>query len=141
MSLFPAYVVEDIEETNDEIETPKEYGIDFNTGQLTGIIVEGIEAVKVWCYLALQVARYRYFICSWEYGSELEDLYGKGYSAEHIEVEAARMIEECLLTNDYISAVSVTNASYINGRFKAEISVTTIYGEETSDTYETEVAA
>lgn len=142
MGLFPAYVEDDenLEELNEEIETPREFGLDFETGQLTGVIVEGIEAIKVWCYIALQVARYRYFICSWEYGNELEDLYGKGYSAEHLESEISRMIEECLLVSEYIESVSVTDARYIGGRFTANISVTTIYGEETSETYETEVA-
>lgn len=142
MGLFPAYVEDDenLEELNEEIETPREFGLDFETGQLTGVIVEGIEAIKVWCYIALQVARYRYFICSWEYGNELEDLYGKGYSAEHLESEISRMIEECLLVSEYIESVSVTDARYTGGRFTANISVTTIYGEETSETYETEVA-
>jgi hypothetical protein len=142
MSLFPAYIEDEdvIEELDEELETPKEFGIDFATGQLTGVIVEGIEAIKVWCYIALQVARYRYFICSWEYGNELEDLYGKGYSAEHLESEISRMVEECLLASDYIESVSVTNTNYEGGRFTAEVSVTTIYGEETTETYETEVA-
>ena len=142
MGLFPAYVEDDenLEELNEEIETPREFGLDFETGQLTGVVVEGIEAIKVWCYIALQVARYRYFICSWEYGNELEDLYGKGYSAEHLESEISRMIEECLLASEYIESVSVTDARYIGGRFTANISVTTIYGEETSETHEMEVA-
>lgn len=141
MSLFPAYIEDDevLEELQDELETPKEFGIDFTTGQLTGEIVEGIEAIKVWCYLALRVARYRFFICSWDYGSEIENLYGKGYSTEHIENEAARMIEECLLENDYIEAVDVSNAQYQNGRFSAIITIETIYGDSTSDTYETEM--
>lgn len=141
MSLFPAYVEDDevLEELQDEIDTPREFGIDFTTGQLTGEIVEGIEAIKVWCYLALRVARYRFFICSWDYGSEIENLYGKGYSTEHIENEAARMIEECLLENDYIEAVDVSNAQYKNGRFSAIITIETIYGDSTSDTYETEM--
>ena len=143
MGLFPAYIEDEEieEELTEELETPREFGVDFTTGQLTGIIVEGVEAIKVWIYFALQIARYRYFICSWEYGSEIEDLYGKGYSAEHLESEISRMIEECLLVSEYIESVSVTDARYIGGRFTANISVTTIYGEEISETYETEVAA
>ncbi len=142
MGLFPAYIED--EEILDELEetmgTPKEFGLDFKTGQLTGKIVEGIEAIKVWCYLALRVARYHFFICSWDYGNEIEDLYGNGYSAEHIESEAARMIEECLLENDYIESVEISDANYKAGRFKATITIETIYGESDSDTYETEVA-
>lgn len=142
MGLFPAYIEDEeiVDELAEELETPREFGIDFTTGQLTGIVVEGIEAIKVWIYIALQVARYRYFICSWQYGSEIEDLYGKGYSAEHLESEIGRMIKECLLVNDYIEQVEVTNATYRLGRLSATVTVTTIYDEEVSETYETEVA-
>ena len=143
MGLFPAYIEDEeiVEELTEELETPREFGIDFTTGQLTGIIVEGVEAIKVWIYFALQIARYRYFICSWEYGNEIEDLYGKGYSAEHLESEISRMIEECLLENEYIEKVVVENTEYKLGKLKAKVRVTTIYEEEISETYETEVAA
>lgn len=143
MGLFPAYIEDEEieEELTEELETPREFGIDFKTGQLTGVIVEGIEAIKVWIYFALQIARYRYFICSWEYGNEIEDLYGKGYSAEHLESEISRMIEECLLENEYIEKVVVENTEYKLGKLKAKVTVTTIYEEEISETYETEVAA
>lgn len=143
MGLFPAYIEDEeiVEELTEELETPREFGIDFTTGQLTGIIVEGVEAIKVWIYFALQIARYRYFICSWEYGNEIEDLYGKGYSAEHLESEISRMIEECLLENEYIEKVVVENTEYKLGKLKAKATVTTIYEEEISETYETEVAA
>ena len=142
MGLFPAYIEDEeiTEELADDLATPREFGIDVGTEQLTGIVVEGIEAIKVWIYIALQVARYRYFICSWQYGSEIEDLYGKGYSAEHLESEISRMIKECLLVNDYIEQVEVTNATYRLGRLSATVTVTTIYDEEVSETYETEVA-
>ncbi len=142
MGLFPAYIEDEeiLHELEETMGTPKEFGLDFKTGQLTGEIVEGIEAIKVWCYLALRVARYHFFICSWDYGNEIEDLYGNGYSAEHIESEAARMIEECLLENDYIESVEISDANYKAGRFKATITIETIYGESDSDTYETEVA-
>ena len=143
MGLFPAYIEDEeiVEELTEELATPREFGIDFTTGQLTGIIVEGIEAIKVWIYFALPIARYRYFICSWEYGNEIEDLYGKGYSAEHLESEISRMIEECLLENEYIERVVVENTEYKLGKLKAKVTVTTIYEEEISETYETEVAA
>lgn len=141
MGLFPAYIENEeiLDEPIGEIETPREFGINFATGQLTGVIVEGIEAVKVWCYIALQVARYRYFICSWEYGNEIEDLFGKGYSAEHLKSEISRMTEECLLVNGNIERVKITDERFAKGRFSANISITTIYGEEASETYETEV--
>ena len=53
MSILPSFLEElsniDIAESeeNKVIEVPREYGIDFTTGQLTGKIVEGLEAIKV----------------------------------------------------------------------------------------------
>lgn len=143
MGLFPAYIEDEetTEELTEELETPREFGIDFSTGQLTGTIVEGAEAIKVWIYLALKIARYRYFICSWQYGNEIEDLYGQGYSTEHLESEISRMVEECLLENEYIDTVTVDDMVYIGGKIRAKVTVTTVYDEEVSETYETEAAA
>lgn len=141
MSFFPEYIVDEIPvEQEEELEVPKEFGVDFMTGQLTGKVVEGTEAVKVWCYLALRTARYVFFICSWDYGNEMENLYGKGYSEEHIESEAKRMIKECLLVNPYIETVGVKGIKYRNGRLRAEITVNTVFGDSVGETYETEAA-
>lgn len=131
MSLLPAYIVdEEISVEEEEIETPREFGIDFVTGKLTGEIVEGTEAVKVWIYLALRIARYRFFILSWEYGNELEELYGQGYSREHMECEAREMIKDCLLANDYIEEVEITKIDILeDGKMVADISVSTIFEE------------
>jgi hypothetical protein len=100
--------------------------------------VEKLEAIKVWCYFALQIARYRFFICDDDYGNELEDLYGRRYSQEHIKIEAARMIKECLSENEYITMVKVSDAEYSGGRLKANITIDTVFGSDTG-TYETEV--
>ena len=142
MSLIPAYVEDEYtDELTEEIETPREFGIDFTTGQLTGKIVEGVEAIKVWCYLALRCARYRFFILSWQYGSEIEELYGQGFSAEHIECEAKEMIKECLLENEFIENVEVTNVSYTGSKLSARIEITTIYDDTYTDDYYYEEAA
>lgn len=94
-------LLEDAEE-----ETLREYGVDFETGQLTGEIVEGLEAVKVWAWLALKTARYQYDVYSWEYGCEVESLIGQGNSREYLESETRRMVEECLLANPHILGIS-----------------------------------
>ena len=74
--MFP-FVDNDTVEREQTYYTPREYGMNFETGQLTGEIVEGLEALKVWAYLALQTAERRYYIYSWEYGHDLESLIGK----------------------------------------------------------------
>lgn len=103
--MYPFVDAENNAASDNTIDIPREYGINFETGQLTGKIVEGIEAVKVWAWLALQVPRYRYYVYSWNYGQEYEELVGKGYSAEYMETELKRMTEECLLQNDYITGI------------------------------------
>ena len=103
--MYPFITAQEDSAANSTIDIPREYGINFETGQLTGKIVEGVEAVKVWAWIALQVPRYRYYIYSWNYGQEYEDLIGKGYSKDYINMELKMMTEECLLQNDYITGI------------------------------------
>lgn len=102
------YPFEDTEEGIQQEETvyiPKEYGIDFETGQLTGKIAEGLEAVKVWACFALHTPKDRYYVYSPNYGQEYEDMIGKGYSREYMETELQRMTEECLMINPFITGI------------------------------------
>ena len=64
--------------------------------------------------LMLEVPRYRYPIYSWQYGSELETLIGKGI--EEVRAKAPGMIREALLQDDRIDEVdgfSVTAGSQV----------------------------
>lgn len=103
--MYPFVDAENNAASDNTIDIPREYGINFETGQLTGKIVEGIEAVKVWAWIVIQVPRYRYYVYSWNYGQEYDELVGKGYSAEYMKTELKRMTEECLLQNDYITGI------------------------------------
>ena len=91
--MFPFADTESDDITEEEY-VPKEYGIDFKTGQLSGKIVEGMDALAVWCWIALHTPRYRYYIYSDEYGQEFEDLIGKQYSEGYTNSELERMTEE-----------------------------------------------
>lgn len=94
------------EETQEEnLYIPREYGINFETGQLSGKMVEGYEALLVWAWLALRTSRYRYYIYSEDYGQEYENLVGKSYSEELTDSELERMTEECLTENPYITGI------------------------------------
>lgn len=128
MGLFPAYIETD-EELKTEVEKPpKEYEINFRTGQLTGNIVEGLEAIKVWIWLALQTPRYRYYAYSWDYGSETEDLIGRGYTEEYAAAEARRMIEDCLLINENIQSITEFAATLEMDRLTVRFTAITLYG-------------
>jgi len=131
MSLFfPAFLDDAEEETDDTEETaqPKEYGIDFTTGQLTGEIVEGLEALKVWIWFALQTPRYRHYVYTWDYGCELEDLVGQAYSEEFLEAEALYMVEDCLLVNENITGISDFSVQLENGVPVLSFVADTAYG-------------
>jgi phage baseplate assembly protein W len=113
----------------ESVKIPREYEIDFETGQFTGKIVEGLEAIKVWIYLALNTARYRYLIYSWDYGSEIEDLIGQSFTEEYIEVEAKRIVEECLLINENIISISDFSTVIIDDKLTINFTANTILGE------------
>jgi hypothetical protein len=115
-----------VEET---ITIPREYEIDYETGQLTGKIVEGSEAIKVWIYVALKTPRYRYNIYSWDYGHELEDLIGKSYTHEYIAAEAKRLIEDCLSVNPYIINISNFIVNQIDDVTSILFTANTLFGE------------
>ena len=102
--MFP-FVDNEEDEQEESLYIPKEYGINFETGQLSGKIVEGYEALLVWAWLALKTPRYRYYIYSEDYGQEYEDLIGKSYSIELTDSELERMTEECLTENPYITGI------------------------------------
>ncbi len=129
MGLFPTYIESDaITEETQESKIPKEYEIDFKTGQLTGRIVEGVEAIKVWIWLVLQTPRYRYYIYSWDYGNEFEELIGRGYSEEYINAEAQRMTEDCLLVNEHIESITDFSVGMENDQLTISFTANTIYG-------------
>lgn len=131
MSLFfPAYIEdeENIEDLEEETASPKDYGIDFETGQLTGEIVEGLEAVKVWIWLALQVPRYRYYIYTWDYGSEYDEIIGQVYTEEYLEAEAYHMTEDCLMANEDIEGISNFNIKVGDGILYVSFTAETLYG-------------
>ncbi len=122
------------EEENEEIEEMeeipyREYEIDFVTGQLTGRIVEGREAVKVWIYLALHIDRYHFEQYTWNYGNELSELIGEQAEQEYVQLEAYRMIEECLLQNHYILGISGFECEIENDKLTGKVTVDTEYGE------------
>lgn len=129
MGLFPTYIESETEtEQIEESKIPKEYEIDFKTGQLTGRIVEAAEAIKVWIWLVLQTARYRYYIYSWDYGNEFEELIGRGYSEEYINAEAQRMTEDCLLVNENIESITDFSVGMENDQLTISFTANTIYG-------------
>lgn len=125
---FP-FDVEELENETVETETPREYEIDFKTGKLTGRIVEGLDAIKVWIYLALNVPRYRHVIYTWDYGNELDTLVGQSYTKDYLELEVNRMIEEALFINENILSIDNLEVTQTSDKISVSFTANTLYGE------------
>ncbi len=115
MGLFPFATDAEIALITPEVTASsiREYGLDFKSGRLTGKIVEGVDALCVWAYLALKAKRYRWVIYSWGYGDEVYDLIGNSYSEEYLRSECRRYMEECLFENEHITGIEDLEVSQI----------------------------
>ncbi len=108
MSILPTFMDTEIQEATVAAavqEIPREYGIDFDTGQLTGKIVEGLEAIKVWIWNCLHSERYRYAIYSWQYGVEYEQYIGETITDEYLQSDCQSETEEAMMVNPYITGL------------------------------------
>lgn len=112
---------------------PQEYEIDFETGQMTGRKVSGVEAIKVWAWFALQVARYRYRQFTWNYGTEAEDLIGKNYGVDYEISELQRYITECLTVHPNVTEVSDFVTSFEGTTLTAKFTLVTDFGATTME--------
>ena len=66
--------------------------------------VDSLKAMEQAIYKIIRTERYKYIIYSWNYGIELEDLFGM--PVEYCVVELERRILEALLQDNRITAVN-----------------------------------
>ena len=133
-SIFPSFVeeVKAIEQNqNNTLPVAREIAIDFNTGNPIiknndYVIVEKNDAVAVWCYYALKIAKGRFLAFTRNYGSELEEkIIGKQYNPDTYG-KIKRIVEDCLLVNEYIKSVDNVQVEF-DDRLTIEIELTTVY--------------
>lgn len=132
MSLFPFATNEQIALAPPKITASsiREYELDFTSGRLTGRIVEGVDALCVWAYLALKAWRYHWIIYSWGYGNEMYDLIGNSYSEEYLKSECRRYLEECLFVNKYITGIEDLEVSQIKDVLHVKFRLVTVVGSK-----------
>jgi len=100
--------------------------IDEDTNEFK--VVEGVEALKVWIYMAIKTIRYNHEIYSWDYGTELSTLIGQKFSRGLTESEAFRYIKEALLINPYINDVENNGVTFRGDDLRIKIKVISMYG-------------
>lgn len=93
--------------------------------------VDEREAMKQAVNKILQTERYRYAIYDWNYGIELEELYGKNVT--YVIPELKKRVEEALLSDDRVTAVTDFSFQQEKGSVTAEFVVHTIFGEMTAE--------
>lgn len=112
-----------------ELPYPKEYGMDFETGMLTGQVVTGIEAIKVWIWCALHTQRFRYAIYSWDYGADMEQYIGQAVTQEFLDTDCHDEVEETLTISPYITGIDDFSAELTGDHLHMTFTVRTIYGD------------
>ena len=133
MSLFPFISPPEIENIYPEYPLYRECAWDFKTDQAifedgSPKIVTGNEAIKVWVYKAIKTTRYQYEIYTWDYGCEIESLFGKGFQLGFIESETKRFIEEALIVNPYITKINKIDVEFSKDVLTAYVDLETVYG-------------
>jgi phage baseplate assembly protein W len=120
--------IDEIEET-ETTEPLLTYKIDFENKRLTGELINGIEAIRQFVYLALRTPRYAYAIYSDEYGSEIEELLSDSeVTTEFKKMELPRLIEEALIYDDRISEVNNFEIKHIADQFHIKFTVVSNVG-------------
>lgn len=105
----------------------KTYKIDFDKKIINGYI-DGIEAVKQSIFKILNTERYKYVIYSWNYGIEIDDLFGE--PVDYVCPELTRRITDALLQDTRILSVGDFNfETKKRGKISVNFTVKTIYGD------------
>lgn len=111
---------------NIEEETSYTYKLDLDNSTIAGY-VDDLEAMKQAIYLILNIERYEYLIYSWNYGIELNDLYGQ--PIPFVLPELKRRITEALVQDSRILGVDNFSFETNKGKVHATFTVHTIFGD------------
>jgi phage baseplate assembly protein W len=84
----------------------KTYTIDFDAEEISGGIIDGIDAIKQFVRKAVITARYRHLAYTPNYGSELDNLVGQDIPQALLDSEIPRIITDALIYDSRINNVS-----------------------------------
>lgn len=135
--------IADLEFENDELleeDEPtigKSFLFDFKKGDFVMkdgklVILEGIEALKMWIVKVIRTENFRFriyentgFEDDEQYGVMLEDLIGSNFDREFIEAEIEREVTEALLLHEYIISVDEWQFERNSKKMTVSFAVTT----------------
>ena len=127
MGFLPVAAADITEISLSDVSQPsKTYRMRIEEERVAGT-ADGIDAIAQACYKILNTERYRFVIYSWNYGVELQDLFGK--PIPYVFSELPRRIREALLQDDRVEAVDGFEMSHRGGDVLARFTVHTAYGD------------
>lgn len=125
MALLPNTSLNEITEFKIKTQPNKTYKMLIEDEKVLGD-TDDLEAIEQACYKVLNTERYRYVIYSWNYGIELQDLFGK--PIPYVFSELPRRIREALIQDDRVSDVTNFDLSNQKGNVLAKFEVITEKG-------------
>ncbi|WP_455577352.1 DUF2634 domain-containing protein [Anaerosinus sp.] len=125
MALLPNALLNEIPEFKIKTQPNKTYKMLIEDEEVLGD-TDDLEAIEQACYKVLNTERYRYVIYSWNYGVELQDLFGK--PIPYVFSELPRRIREALIQDDRVSDVTNFDLSNQKGNVLAKFEVVTEKG-------------
>ncbi len=108
------------------VQPSKTFALDLEKQRICSM-TEGLDAVKQAVYCILNTERYRYLIYSWNYGVELDALYGR--PIPYVKTELKRRITEALTQDDRIRDVGAFLFGQSEGKLSVAFTVYTVFGE------------
>lgn len=124
MALSPELELEFDTEQEVEIETSRTYRIDFENKRITNEMISGLDAVRQFVILSLRFPRFAYSMFSANIGSELEELIKDEEATIALKkTEIPRLIEEALIYDERIDAVTNFTIEHVDDAFHVNFTV------------------
>ncbi len=125
MALLPNTSLNEVTEFKIKNQPNKTYKMLIEDEKILGN-TDDLAAIEQACYKILNTERYQYVIYSWNYGIELQDLFGK--PIPYVFSELPRRIREALIQDDRVSDVTNFDLSNQKGNVLAKFEVVTEKG-------------
>lgn len=128
MAMLPVTSI--VTNTNEAVsnsrQTSDSYRMQIENERVRGTVTE-LEALAQACYKALNTERYRFVIYSWDYGIELNDLFGKPVS--YVFAVLPDRIRDCLMQDDRVEGVDGFELSSNGGDVLCKFTVHSSFGD------------
>lgn len=118
-----------LDDETEETQPITTYKLDLDKKNIQGNITD-IESLKQAINKELMTEKYEYSIYSFDYGTELHTLIGMD-SYKYVEIEAKRMIKECLSKYSYIDSVTDFNFDFKGDSMTITFTVNSTFGTTT----------